>query len=217
MLAAVALSLLALASTVLALPAPSSLSPALAVPRAFLAKRQTTSATAAVGGLESLLQEALTATASGGTCSDECSSWIGLVEDCSTLSTYTEIGLCACQDSPLAAMSACGDCFGSSSVSDASDFASYCRENRPASLGSTYSSSSSSVVSFTPTHPTRTASSSDGPAVSSTLTTSTEAASSQSGTSDGGPGLVSSAEVLRIRGAGVVVGLLGAVAAVMMP
>ncbi|GAA5827691.1 hypothetical protein JCM5353_008378 [Sporobolomyces roseus] len=131
----------ALVGTAFAAPAAVSAErrhPALAVTQAFrqLEKRQSDSSTVqALSSLQDLLGKAVTSTSSKGQCSSECSGWVDAVTDCTDLGSYTQIGYCACGDTPLSAMNTCGDCYGGSSATDSDNFSSFCREALASSGG----------------------------------------------------------------------------------
>ncbi|BGP45665.1 hypothetical protein JCM10450v2_001495 [Rhodotorula kratochvilovae] len=129
------IALLALASAALATPAPAlparDFSPvvralhALApVADAQLLRRQ--SATAAINGLEDLLEKAVTGQSGGGKCASECSDWVDSVYDCSDAGSYTQVGVCACGSDETREMQTCGRCYGSSDEEGANAFADYC-------------------------------------------------------------------------------------------
>ncbi|GAA5993260.1 hypothetical protein JCM11641_000940 [Rhodosporidiobolus odoratus] len=129
MLSHVALLSLATAAFAVAVPAPTSSSSVFTVVDAFrslrsLDKRQygglSDGDTETLAGLEDLLQDGLVASQTDGKCSAECTPWINEIMDCATLSSSYAIGNCACGFSELQGMKTCGDCFGSSSSSDAS-------------------------------------------------------------------------------------------------
>ncbi|GAA5851416.1 hypothetical protein JCM3766R1_004568, partial [Sporobolomyces carnicolor] len=159
----------------LALPATTAFErrhPALAVTDALAAgleKRQSSGNAAAVAGFRDLLQNAISSTSSKGKCSSECSSWVSSVTDCTRLGSLTEVGTCACGDTPVAAMTTCGDCFGSDSQQDVSNFAATCKNaiaSVSSQLGGTASTSRASTATSGNSSPVSSAPSQSAPAQS---------------------------------------------------
>ncbi|GAA5912390.1 uncharacterized protein JCM6883_005653 [Sporobolomyces salmoneus] len=193
--------LIALTGSALAVPATSleRRHPALAVTEAFrqsLEKRQD-STVGVVSSYQDLLNKAIRSTRSNGQCSSECRNWIDVVTDCATEnSSYTQIGVCACGDTPVSAMTTCGECYGGDSEEDASKFSTFCRETLP-TISSLSTSSSGPSTSSVATG-TRTSS----PAVATTGTAQGSGSSEGSGSGAGN---------IRV-GLGAVVGIVGGVA-----
>ncbi|PRQ72446.1 hypothetical protein AAT19DRAFT_16370 [Rhodotorula toruloides] len=143
---------LAVASAVLAVPAPST-NAATTVVDAFralrsngattdsgYAKRQSTNDV--INGLQDLLEKAMDSQqSSSGKCHDECAGWFGLIEKCADHDSYYQVGLCACGSGPVDEMKTCGKCFGGSSSTDANNFGDYCEKTvaSASSLGVTAS------------------------------------------------------------------------------
>ncbi|GAA5844124.1 hypothetical protein JCM3766R1_004531 [Sporobolomyces carnicolor] len=204
--------IVSLVGTALAIPATFSLErrhPALAVTDAFAArleKRQSSGDAAAVSSLQDLLQKAILSTSTNGQCSSECSSWVSAVTDCTNLDSFLQIGTCACGDTPLSAMNTCGDCFGSDSEQDASNFATFCKDN----LGA-ISSISSRVASRTSPGSSSSATSAGGSeSTSRASTTNGNSSPVSSATSQGAPSQSpgSGAGTVKV-GMGVLAGALG--------
>ncbi|GAA6024067.1 hypothetical protein JCM10207_009297 [Rhodosporidiobolus poonsookiae] len=148
--------LLALATAALAAPAPSVSSTSTTIVDAFrtlrlaaaLEKRQ--SMDTVIDGLEDLLDRGISSVQSGGQCSSQCTPWVGYLTDCvSEYTSYVDIGRCACGSDETASMEVCGNCFGSSSQTDATDFASYCRQYGIGGGSSSTTTSRASVASGT--------------------------------------------------------------------
>ncbi|ORY88079.1 hypothetical protein BCR35DRAFT_301992 [Leucosporidium creatinivorum] len=139
-------SLVAIASAAVAIPAPAPNSVAsigtslTAAFNARLVKRQST--TDGLTGLQNLLQEAVQGQSSG-KCQSECSPWITTVTACvnDNGSDNTAIGYCSCGSTPVQQMATCGDCFDEAQA--ASDFASLCSAATGGSTGSGSSGSAS--------------------------------------------------------------------------
>ncbi|BGO96451.1 hypothetical protein NBRC10513v2_003382 [Rhodotorula toruloides] len=217
---------LAVASAVLAVPAPST-NAATTVVDAFralrsngattdsgYAKRQSTNDV--INGLQDLLEKAMDSQqSSSGKCHDECAGWFGLIEKCADHDSYYQVGLCACGSGPVDEMKTCGKCFGGSSSTDANNFGDYCEKTvaSASSLGVTASTRDgfgglSSATSRAGASASATSAVAGGSATQQTPASSTSNASSPVNTA----GSTGAAGTIKL-GAGAVVGTAaGAVA-----
>ncbi|GAA5942047.1 uncharacterized protein JCM15063_004281 [Sporobolomyces koalae] len=206
---------LSLLTSAFAIPTTSNEHAALKVTRAFqsqLSKRQSGTQTA-INSLEGLLTKAVNGE---GNCGSQCSGWVSEVTKCTNLGSYTQIGICACGDAPLNAMNTCGSCYGGSSVTDASNFASFCKENLGtiSSYSSRFASATSSGSSVASSAVAGAASSASAGTSNPTSTSNgsapSSAASGSSGSGSGaGPSLKSAAKGT-VLGAGIVALMLAA-------